>query len=55
MILRFVLIGVFLSINYIYGQRNLIGKSETYIQSFYNLSKKFNLSIDTINQTSVLV
>ena len=55
MVLRFVLISIFLSVNYIYGQRNLIGKSETYIQSFYNLSKNFNLSIDTINQTSVLL
>lgn len=55
MILRFALIGIFLSTNYIYGQRNLIGKSQTYIQSFYNLSRNYHLAIDTINKSSILL
>lgn len=55
MIFRIIIIVIFLSANYIYGQRNLIGKTQTYIQSFYNLSKNYNLTIDTINQNSVLL
>jgi len=55
MILRFALIGVFLSTSYMYSQRNLIGKSQTYIQSFYNLSGNYNLNIDTINENSILL
>ena len=55
MILRIAVISILLSTNYIYGQRNLIGKSETYIKSFYNLSGQHYQSIDTINQNSVLL
>ncbi|RLD61311.1 MAG: hypothetical protein DRI95_14390 [Bacteroidetes bacterium] len=55
MLLRFVILSILLSTNYIYGQRNLIGKSQTYIQSFYNLSGNHSLNIDTINQKSVLL
>ncbi len=55
MLLRFAVISILLSTNYLYGQRNLIGKSQTYIQSFYNLSGKHKLSVDTINQKSILL
>jgi hypothetical protein len=55
MILRFTLISIFLSINNIYAQHNLIGKSQTYIQSYYKLSGKFHQTIDTINQNSLLL
>ena len=55
MILRFAFIITILSANYVYGQHNLIGKSQTYIQSFYKLSGKYYQKIDTINQNSVLL
>jgi len=51
---KLVIVVILFTIYPAFGQRNLIGKSQTYIKSFYNLSKTFELKIDTINKNSVL-
>ncbi len=53
--LRFLLILLLFSASQVSAQRNLIGKSQKYIKSFYKLSGEYHGIIDTINQNTILL
>ncbi len=46
---------LFLFINEISSQHNMLGKTEKYIRSYYNLSNQYTLKVDTIGQKAVLL
>lgn len=37
------------------SQHNMLGKSQKYIRSFYNLANEFTLKVDTIGQKTILL
>ncbi len=53
--LRFLLIILFCNTLLGFSQRNLIGKSQKYIESFYKLSNQYHQIIDTININTILL
>jgi len=41
--------------NSVYTQHNMLGKSQKYIRSFYNLSLEYTLKVDTITPNSLML
>ncbi|NJO92915.1 MAG: hypothetical protein HC831_31080, partial [Chloroflexia bacterium] len=50
-----VVITLLLGVSTSYTQHNLLGKSQKYIRSFYNLGNEFALKVDTIGQKAILL
>ncbi len=50
-----VIVTLLLGANICYTQHNMLGKSQKYIRSFYNLANEFTLKVDTIGQKTILL
>jgi hypothetical protein len=50
-----VIVSLFLGASACFTQHNMLGKSQRYIRSFYNLANEYALKVDTIGQKTILL
>ncbi len=50
-----VIVTLILGASNSYTQHNMLGKSQKYIRSFYNLANEFTIKVDSIGQKTILL